>query len=65
MAKAKTKTEAVADGMTTLSARIRHLSSFGMKIGQIRSIVKRANGEHPIYQHVRNVLNTPLVGDSE
>lgn len=47
-------------GMTSLSSRIRHLESLGCSTSQIRGIVIRANGEHPLYQHVRNVLNTPL-----
>jgi hypothetical protein len=52
------------DGMSTLSSRIRHLASMGIATGPISRIVKRENGEHPIYQHVRNVLNTPLKGDA-
>jgi hypothetical protein len=47
-------------GMDTLSARIRHLSGLGVPTAGIAKIVKRANGQHPLYQHVRNVLNTPL-----
>lgn len=47
-------------GMATLSARIRHLSSLGIPTSGIAKIVKRSNGAHPLYQHVRNVLNTPL-----
>jgi hypothetical protein len=49
-----------AAGMISLSARIRHLSGLGVKTGPIAKIVKRSNGAHPLYQHVRNVLNTPL-----
>lgn len=48
------------DGFDTLSARIRHLSSMGLKTADIRKVVLRENGEAPLYQHVRNVLNTPL-----
>ena len=49
-----------ADGMASLSARIRHLNGLGVPTAEIAKIVKRSNGAHPIYQHVRNVLNTPL-----
>ena len=47
-------------GMTSLSSRIRHLDALGLPVGEIRKIVKRENGEHPLYQHVRNVLRQPL-----
>jgi hypothetical protein len=47
-------------GMSSLSARIRHLASLGVSTAEITKVVKRSNGRHPIYQHVRNVLNTPL-----
>lgn len=53
------------DGMNTLSARIRHLSGLGASTSQIAKIVKRENGAHPLYQHVRNVLNTPLKGNGD
>lgn len=53
------------DGMVTLSARIRHLSGMGASTSAISKIVKRENGAHPLYQHVRNVLNTPLKGAVE
>lgn len=51
-----------ADGMESLSSRIRHLSGLGVSTAGIAKIVKRENGEPPLYQHVRNVLNTPLKG---
>lgn len=47
-------------GMDSLSARIRHLAGLGVKTAEIAKIVVRENGEHPKYQHVRNVLKTPL-----
>ncbi len=47
-------------GMTVLSARIRHLKGMGASTSEITKIVRRSNGESPRYQHVRNVLNTPL-----
>lgn len=50
------------DGFDNLSKRIRRLSALGASTGQIAKIVKRANGEHPKYQHVRNVLITPVAG---
>ena len=49
-------------GMVTLSARIRALHAEGAKTGEIAKIVIRENGEHPKYQHVRNVLKQPLKG---
>lgn len=49
-----------ADGMSVLSARIRHLKGLGASTAEIAKIVRRSNGEAPRYQHVRNVLNTPL-----
>ena len=49
-----------AAGMKTLSSRIRHLESLGIATAQITKVVKRENGAHPLYQHVRNVLQTPL-----
>jgi hypothetical protein len=48
------------DGMPVLSQRIRHLASLGASTSEITKIVRRENGETPRYQHVRNVLNTPL-----
>jgi hypothetical protein len=50
------------DGLETLSARIRHLSSLGCPTAEIARIVVRGNGAHPKYQHVRNVLKQPLKG---
>lgn len=55
-----TDAEMVEAGFDNLSKRIRHLSSLGAKTGEIAKIVKRSNGENPRYQHVRNVLLTPL-----
>lgn len=52
--------ELVAQGHDNLSKRIRALAAMGCKTGAIAKIVLRSNGEHPRYQHVRNVLNTPL-----
>ena len=50
------------DGYDNLSKRIRRLSALGATTGQIAKIVRRSNGEHPKYQHVRNVLITPVAG---
>jgi hypothetical protein len=55
-----TDAELREQGFTTLSSRIRQLASLGMSKGDISRSVVRENGEHPRYQHVRNVLNTPL-----
>lgn len=55
----------IKKGHLTLSARIRALQAEGATTGQISRIVKRSNGEHPLYQHVRNVLNTPLKGTND
>ena len=52
-------------GHATLSARIRALHALGVSTSEIAKTVKRSNGEHPLYQHVRNVLNTPLKGKPE
>lgn len=55
-----TDEQLVERGFDNLSKRIRELSRLGAKTGEIAKIVRRSNGEHPKYQHVRNVLNTPL-----
>lgn len=55
-----TDAELRTQGFDSLSARIRQLSALGAKTGEIAKIVIRSNGEHPRYQHVRNVLLTPL-----
>lgn len=55
-----TDAELREQGFDTLSARIRQLNSLGMSTGDISRTVVRSNGEHPKYQHVRNVLKTPL-----
>lgn len=47
-------------GLESLSARIRALQAEGATTAQIAKIVLRSNGEHPRYQHVRNVLRQPL-----
>jgi hypothetical protein len=60
LAKYPTDAQMRADGMDSLSARIRHLAGLGVSTGDITRIVKRSNGEAPRYQHVRNVLKQPL-----
>lgn len=55
-----TDAKLVADGFDNLSKRIRRLAAMGATTGQIAKIVYRSNGEHPKYQHVRNVLITPV-----
>jgi len=55
-----TDAEMRAEGKDQLSTRIRHLSALGVSTADITRIVKRSNGEAPKYQHVRNVLKTPL-----
>jgi hypothetical protein len=61
----KTPTDAQMrkQGMSTLSSRIRHLHALGMPTAEIVKVVKRGNGEHPKYQHVRNVLKQPLAAN--
>lgn len=59
-AKFPTDEQLRADGFDNLSKRIRELHRLGASTGEISRIVKRSNGMHPLYQHVRNVLNTPL-----
>lgn len=46
--------QAHLDGLTTKSAKIRYLNAQGMKTGEI------AKTQNIIYQHVRNVLITPV-----
>jgi len=60
LAKYPTDEQMRKDGMEVLSARIRHLKGLGASTSDIVKIVRRSNGESPRYQHVRNVLNTPL-----
>lgn len=55
-----TDEQMVADGLVSLSQRIRFLASMGLGCAEITKVVKRSNGEHPRYQHTRNVLLTPL-----
>lgn len=47
-------------GLDSLSARIRYLHAMGLKTAEITKIVRRSNDEAPRYQHVRNVILTPL-----
>lgn len=68
------KTEAVAPAkmtsaqakkvkeLPTVSARIRYLSEQGYSRSEITKLIKNAHGGDLRYQHVRNVLMTPLVG---
>lgn len=48
------------DGYVSLSARIRKYKVLGAETAEIAKLARRENGEHPRYQHVRNVLNQPL-----
>lgn len=48
------------DGMQTKSDRIRFLSSLGYKNGPIAKFLSSVYGKEVRYQHVRNVLKTPL-----
>lgn len=47
---------------TTKSAQIRYLDSEGYTRGDISRILTKFYGKLVRYQHVRNVLITPLVG---
>lgn len=47
-------------GCDTKSAKIRYLDSIGKKRGEIAKILTDLYGKTVRYQHVRNVLVTPL-----
>jgi hypothetical protein len=55
-----TEASLIDAGFDNLSKRIRQYAALGMSTAEIAKVVTRSNGEHPRYQHVRNVLNTPL-----
>lgn len=57
MTKAQQK---ICDGLPTVSARIRYLDSEGFTRSQITKLITNAKGGKILYQHVRNVLVTPL-----
>jgi hypothetical protein len=46
--------------LPTLSARIRYLDSKGMSRGDIQRTLTQHEGREIRYQHVRNVLVTPV-----
>lgn len=46
--------------LTTVSAKIRYLNSEGFSRGDISRIMTELEGRLVRYQHVRNVLITPL-----
>lgn len=48
------------DGMSTVSARIRYLNGEGYSNGEITKLIPNASGNKLRYQHVRNVLITPV-----
>jgi len=50
----------VCDNAPTVSARIRYLDSEGFTRSQITKLITNASGGELRYQHVRNVLLTPL-----
>ena len=52
-----TTEQMIKDGMTTKSARIRHLHSLGMPVGDI---ARQETGG--LYQHAYNVIKKPLKG---
>lgn len=51
---------AVLASHTTKSAKIRYLDACGMKRGAIAKLLSQVYGKTVLYQHVRNVLITPL-----
>jgi len=53
------QTKAVG-AMETVSARIRYLNDQGYTRGQITKLIPNAHGGKLLYQHVRNVLITPI-----
>lgn len=52
--------QAAFDGMKTKSERIRYLASLGHKTSSIGKYLTTVYGKLVRYQHVRNVLKTPL-----
>ncbi len=46
--------------LPTVSARIRYLDSEGFSRSQITNLIPNAKGDKLRYQHVRNVLITPV-----
>ena len=54
-----TQTKAI-DAMPTVSSRIRYLNDQGFTRGQITKLIPNAHGGKLLYQHVRNVLITPI-----
>lgn len=57
MTKAQVK---VVAGLPTVSARIRYLDSQGYTRSQITKLITNGSGGVLRYQHVRNVLITPI-----
>lgn len=53
------------DKLPTKSAMIRHLHSLGKTRSEIVKIITEFQGKPIIYQHVRNVLITPLKRKTE
>jgi hypothetical protein len=50
---------------TTESARIRALGAAGFKNGPIAKYLSELRGRKMLYQHVRNVLNTPVKSQAQ
>ena len=46
--------------LETVSSRIRYLDSQGFSRSDITKLIPNAKGEKLLYQHVRNVLVTPV-----
>jgi hypothetical protein len=55
----KAQAKAIED-LTSVSARIRYLDSEGFTRSQITKMIPNASGNKLRYQHVRNVLVTPV-----
>lgn len=53
------QTKAVS-ALPTVSARIRYLNDEGYSRGEITKLIPNASGGQLRYQHVRNVLVTPI-----
>lgn len=58
--KLDTKVAAAYDKLTGISAKIRYLTSEGFSRGDVSRIMTEREGRLVRYQHVRNVLITPL-----
>ncbi len=55
----------VLDGMSTWSSKIRYMDAEGFTRTEIRAHLSKSRTKPMLYQHVRNVLVTPLTGPAK